>query len=376
MALPADELTPRSASGDVDIDAQRECILHDHAMTTQKLGEETPPDFRGYAAAGAAALQRWYSPWTGRWRTTGWWNAANALTSVVDYTERTGDRTFAWVINWTFRVARWRHRHFINSFFDDNGWWALAWLRAYELTGEKRYLAAGQRIFQNMTTGWDDTCGGGLWWNHDRTYKNAIPNELFLAAAARLHRLSPRGSHYLDWARREWDWFSASGMIGQNGLVNDGLTADCMNNGKPTYTYNQGVILGGLGDLYEITGESDYVRHGERIADAVLSELTTPGAAVLAGILIEPGEADMAGRRGDGSQFKGVCARYLCDFSRHTGRPVYRDFIIRNARSVWENSRNANDQFGVCWAGPFDTADASRQSSALDVLNAAVLLTS
>src|SRR5262252_3966121 len=108
-------------------------------MSTQNLGKATDPDFRAFAAAGAAALQRWYSPWTGRWRSTGWWNAANALTTIADYTAWTGDRTSAWVINWTFRVARWRHPHFINSFFDDNGWWALAWVRAYELTGRKPY---------------------------------------------------------------------------------------------------------------------------------------------------------------------------------------------------------------------------------------------
>jgi predicted alpha-1,6-mannanase (GH76 family) len=168
----------------------------------------------------------------------------------------------------------------------------------------------------------------------------------------------------------------ASGMIGQNGLVNDGLTADCRNNGKPTFSYNQGVILGGLGDLYEITGDAAYLRHGERIADAVLRGLTTPESAAEPGILIDPGEADMAGRRGDGSQFKGVFVRNLFDFYRLSGRPAYRDFVLRNARSIWVNSRNAKNQFGVRWAGPFDTADASRQSSALDVLNAAVGVTS
>jgi predicted alpha-1,6-mannanase (GH76 family) len=345
-------------------------------MTAQHLSRGASPDFRAYAAAGAAALHRWYSPWTGRWRTTGWWNAANALISVADYTHRTGDRTYAWVINWTFRVARWRHPHFINSFFDDNGWWALAWAKAYELTGAPRYLEASRRIFDDMITGWDDTCGGGLWWNQDRKYKNAIANELFLATAARLHRLSSGGTYYLDWALRELDWFSASGMIGQNSLINDGLTADCRNNGKPTYSYNQGVILGGLGDLYEIRGDGAYLAHGERIADAVLCELTTLGSAAERGILIEPGEADMAGRRGDGSQFKGVFVRYLFDFYRHSGRPAYRDFILRNARSIWDYSRNAKNQFGVCWAGPFDMADASRQSSALDVLNAAAGITS
>jgi predicted alpha-1,6-mannanase (GH76 family) len=338
--------------------------------------ETSKPDYGAYADAAAAALQRWYCRWTGRWRTTGWWNAANALTAVIDYTERTGDRTHAWVTHRTFRAAGRRHKDFVVRFFDDNGWWGLAWIRAYDLTGEARYLDAAQRIFANMTTAWDDVCGGGLWWNEDRKYKNAITNELFLSLAARLHLRSPGDGNYLDWALREWHWFSASGMIGQNGLVNDGLTPDCQNNGKPTYTYNQGVILGGLADLYESTGDTAFLQQGESIADAALRELTTPPSARLPGILTEPGEADMARRRGDGSQFKGIFVRNLYDFYLHSRRTDYRDFTLRNAQSIWANSRNATNQFGVCWAGPFDSADASRQSSALDAFNAAVGLNS
>jgi hypothetical protein len=48
---------------------------------------------------------------------------------------------------------------------------------------------------------------------------------------------------------------------------------------------------------------------------------------------------------------------------------------LANADSVWDNARNADDQFGLRWTGPFDRADASRQSSALDVLTAATALT-
>jgi hypothetical protein len=41
---------------------------------------------------------------------------------------------------------------------------------------------------------------------------------------------------------------------------------------------------------------------------------------------------------------------------------------------VWDNSKNASHQFGLRWTGPFDQADAARQSSALEGLNAAVAL--
>ena len=104
----------------------------------QAVAEIDEPDYRACAAAGMAALQRWYSRPTGLWRTTGWWNAANALTVLIDYAQLTGDTTHAGMIGWTFRAARWRHRRFLNRYFDDNGWWALAWLRAYDLTRDER----------------------------------------------------------------------------------------------------------------------------------------------------------------------------------------------------------------------------------------------
>jgi predicted alpha-1,6-mannanase (GH76 family) len=333
------------------------------------------PDDRARAAAGMEALQRWYRRWTGCWRTTGWWNSANALTTVIGYTQRTGDQTYLGVVEHTFRAARRRHRHFLVSFYDDNGWWGLAWVAAYDLTGEVRYLDAARTIFANLLTGWDDACGGGLWWNTKRRYKNAITNELFLTLAARLHQRCPGNGDYLEWARREWDWFCARGLIGDSGLVNDGLDDSCENNRGQTWTYNQGVLLGGLAALHQITGDAAYLRVGGALADAALTRLTTPAPHARHGILLEPREHVTPRRQDrDLSQFKGIFVRNLYDFYLQSPRPAYREFICDNARSIWANDRNSRNQFGLHWAGPFDYADASRQSSALDVLTAAVPL--
>ena len=329
--------------------------------------------YRACADAGARVLHRWYNPSTGLWHTAGWWNSANALNAVIQYTQRTGDRTYAGLIETTFGAAQRAHPRFINDYYDDNAWWALSWIGAYDLTGDRRYLEAAQVIFRQMATGWDDVCGGGVWWTTGRTYKNAIPNELFLLLGARLHQRSGadgEGSGYLDWAMREWQWFRDSGMIGPAGLVNDGLTSDCQNNGGTPWTYNQGVILGGLAALHEITGDRGYLEQGEKIARAVLRDLTSPD-----GILVEPCEAQRGGCNGDQAQFKGIFIRNLYDFYRQSPEPAYREFILANARSIWVNSRNRRGQFGLRWTGPFDRADAIRHSSALEAFNAAVGVT-
>ena len=325
-------------------------------------------EYRAWSGQAVDALQRWYNPRTGLWKTAGWWNSANALTAVIQHSQRTGEDRYRYVIETTFTRARRVNRDFSNKYYDDDGWWALAWIAAFDLTGEARYLDLARALFAGMAAGWDDVCGGGLWWTREKTYKNAIPNELFLLIAGRLHqRTNGQGSSYLDWALREWRWFAASGLIGPAGLVNDGLTADGLNNGRTTWTYNQGVITGALAVLYEITGDDAYLDRAEAIVAAALRDLTVPP-----GMLTEPGERQTARRDRDRPQFKGVFVRHLYELYRHRPRTGYRDFILANATSLWRNSRNRRNQVGLAWTGPFDRADAARQGSALDALNAAI----
>jgi predicted alpha-1,6-mannanase (GH76 family) len=323
--------------------------------------------YRIWADDAVGALQRWYDRRTGLWKTAGWWNCANALTAVIQHSQRTGEHRYRYVIETTFGRARRVNPEFSNEYYDDDGWWALAWIAAFDLTGEARYLDQARTLFAGMAAGWDDVCGGGVWWTRRKTYKNAIPNELFLLIAGRLHQ---RCGGYLGWALREWEWFAASGLIGPAGLVNDGLTAGCLNNGGTTWTYNQGVVIGGLAVLYEITGDDAYLGQAEAIAAAALRDLTVPP-----GILTEPGEHQTARQDRDRPQFKGIFVRHLYELCQHRPRPGYRDFILANATSLWRNSRNRRNQVGLSWTGPFDRADAVRQSSALDALNAAVALT-
>jgi predicted alpha-1,6-mannanase (GH76 family) len=335
-----------------------------------------PEQYRAYrvwADEAIGALQRWYNPRTGLWRSAGWWNSANALTALIHHAQRTGEGRYRHVIETTFGRAQRVNPGFSNEYYDDDGWWALAWIAAFDLTGEARYLDLARRLFAGMADGWDDACGGGLWWTRRKTYKNAIPNELFLLIAGRLHQRAADpggGSFYLDWALREWQWFSASGMIGPAGLVNDGLTADCANNGRTTWTYNQGVIVGGLTVLHDITGDGAYLGQAESIAAAALRDLTVPP-----GILAEPGKPPRRGRDHDHAQFKGIFVRNLYELYLRSPRAEYRDFFLANAACLWRNSRNKRNQVGLAWTGPFDRADAARQGSALDALNAAVGVT-
>jgi predicted alpha-1,6-mannanase (GH76 family) len=318
-------------------------------------------------AAGMAALQIFYNSATGLWNNTGWWNSANALETTIDYSRITNIPTYHSVIENTFEKQK--GTKFLNRWmYDDDGWWALAWIKAYDLTGEKHYLDAAKTIFKDMTTGWDSVCGGGIWWKKNRTYKNAITNQLFFTVAIRLHQRTVndygKGS-YIDWARHSWKWLRNSGMINRQNLFNDGLDKNCRNNGQTTWTYNQGVILGGLVDFYYSTKDPSVLKTANAIAKSAIRNLSSKG------ILREPCEPNCGE---DGAQFKGIFIRNLSSLYQATRDPEYKRFILQNAEAIWSGSRNDQNHFGLSWGDGVDVADASRQSAAIDVLNAATLI--
>jgi predicted alpha-1,6-mannanase (GH76 family) len=72
---------------------------------------------------------------------------------------------------------------------------------------------------------------------------------------AALHNRIGGDTTYLQRAADEWSWFQGSGMINSGHTINDGLNDACANNGDVTWTYNQGVILAGLTELYRASGD-------------------------------------------------------------------------------------------------------------------------
>lgn len=257
-------------------------------------------------------------------------------------------------------------------YYDDILWWALAALRAadmYTLRGESelatKMTSRSNEIFENVAArAWNETeaaCGGGIWWSTSRGYKNAIANELFFATASKLKKT--------DWATKAWKWFKNSGMINNMSLVNDGLDKDCSNNGRTTFTYNQGVLLGGLSHLHALTGDVDLLNQASRVINAVLQHLTD-GNGVLA-------EVDC----GDGGLFKGIFVRYLryfIDANKATIQSAdlanWSQFLIANAESLWK-SQDAEGKFPVYWGGAapmmFPSGTVNLQTAAIDAFAAA-----
>jgi predicted alpha-1,6-mannanase (GH76 family) len=335
--------------------------------TAPDAGSAPAPD-PAWSRAAVDSLMDRYDRDTGLWRGTKWWNSANALTSLIDYMSTTHDRRYEWVLANTYdRDRSERGGDFTNNFLDDTGWWALAWIRAYDLTHQQRYLRTAQADVDHMWDHHDSTCGGGLWWNVSEHYKNAITNELFIKAAAELHNRIPGDRGYLRKSLDTWRWFRDSGMINDDHLVDDGLdTGSCTSNGETAWSYNQGVVVGGLVDLARATHDQSYLREATVLADAS----TAAGSLHVDGVLTEPCEDSDCGT--DAPTFKGVYVRNLGELAAATSSASYRGYLRRHAAWVHDHDRTPDDEYGLHWSGPAGPVTAATQQSAVDLMVAAL----
>jgi hypothetical protein len=96
------------------------------------------------------------------------------------------------------------------TWFDDNGWWGLAFLDAYRATGVSRYLREAQRAFAFIAkAGWNAN-GGGLWWNTAHPYIAGEPLAAGSLLGALLLKLTGRQYYrsevlkFLDWAETDF----------------------------------------------------------------------------------------------------------------------------------------------------------------------------
>jgi|GEM_PF-730854 len=328
-------------------------------------------------AAAADALAYSYDPNTAYWDSS-WWNSAVALQTLIDYMRQTGDTRYLWMVDRTYEIDRASFPagarssdaidgDFISRATDDSEWWALTWIDAYDLTHDQKYLDEAVTIATYVNGLWDtSTCGGGVWWDRERTYKNAVTNGLYIRMTAELHDRISGDTTWLGRATTAWQWFQNSGLINSSGLVNDGLTSGCANNGQTVWSYNQGLAIGAAVEIYRATGDANALATARRLADAALAS----PSLVSNGVLTESCDTNGSTCDDNGKQFKGIFMRYLQDLESVTNASGYADFARAQADSIWSADRDSLNRLGEVWSGGGAT-DWRTQASALSALLAA-----
>ena len=222
--------------------------------------------------------------------------------------------------------------------YDDMLWVVLGWLEGVRLVDAhaaahypptidpfstwhgKQFAPAfahRARVFWELARkGWDTTlCGGGMLWTpYLAPYKNAITNELWVAASVAMYLYfpgddnaspfaapassnpqtkngnddapppgKPRDIKYLTAALQGYGWLTASNMTNGRGLYVDGFhvhgwenasahgTARCDERNEAVYTYNQGVLLSAQRGLWLATGEPGYLADGHALVRSVVA---------------------------------------------------------------------------------------------------------
>ena len=149
------------------------------------------------------------------------------------------------------------------TWFDDNGWWGLAFVEAYRATGTRRYLADAERALRYIATvGWDPA-SGGIWWNTDHPYKagEALASGTLLAT---LLYEQGHSSFALGQARRFLQWADTGGFSASNGLY-AGSSLD------PTpIDYIESPLIYAQAVLCKLTGEAADCERAEQLRATAL----------------------------------------------------------------------------------------------------------
>jgi glycosyl hydrolase family 76 len=142
------------------------------------------------------------------------------------------------------------------TWFDDNGWWGIAFVNAHLATGARRWLNDAMRALRYIAAaGWDPRAGG-IWWNTHHPYKAgaALASDTLLAT---LLYEQTRSSFALAQARRFLAWGNTSGFSQA-----DGLYAGSSLNPTPI-DYAEGPLIYAQAVLCQTTGTAEDCRRSD-----------------------------------------------------------------------------------------------------------------
>jgi predicted alpha-1,6-mannanase (GH76 family) len=195
-----------------------------------------------------------------------------------------------------------------------------------------------------------------------------VTNALYIRLTASLHNRISGDTAWLAKANTAWSWFLSSGMIDSSGLVNDGLSSSCANNGQTVWSYNQGLAIGAGVEMYRATGNAADLTEAQYLAN---SAINSP-VLVSNGLLTESCDTLTTTCDDNQKQFKGIFMRYLGDLNSVVGG-TYTPFIQAQTSSLWNADRDTFNDFGERWSGQTSTSnpniyDWRTDASALEAL--------
>jgi predicted alpha-1,6-mannanase (GH76 family) len=263
-----------------------------------------------------------------------YWPQAHALDVIVDAYLRTSNSQYVGYMDEWFQGVKVKNGNtFINEFYDDMEWNALAMLRAYEATEDAKWLEASKLLWTDIKTGWNNTMGGGIAWRKSQLgYKNTPANAPACILATRLF-IETGNADYLTWAKKIYDWQKSTLVNKNSGLVYDGINSN--GDGKLqddpgwSFAYNQGTFIGAAHTLYMATQDNTYLQDALKTANNLIADpIMSPSG------IMRPSD------NGDGGLFNGIGVRYLTLLTLNGNIPSgardnYVAYLKKNAETLW-----------------------------------------
>jgi predicted alpha-1,6-mannanase (GH76 family) len=275
-----------------------------------------------------------------------WWQA-HLLDNLVDAQVRDPQPQRQAMITRQIRGHRLRNNlSWVNDYYDDMAWLALAMERAGRLAGVERPSAL-KKLSEQFLNAWVPEDGGGIPWRKQDQFFNAPANGpagIFLA----------RYEDRLRRAQQMSDWIDETLIDPETHLVFDGIKAGSLV--RAQYTYCQGVVIGLDVELAARTKDPQHAERVNRLVKAVRDNMAPDGVIKGAG-------------GGDGGLFHGILARYLAlvvtTLPQHgpadaESRDTARSLVLKSAQSAWDNRQTVDGLplFGAFWERPAELPTA------------------
>jgi hypothetical protein len=210
-----------------------------------------------------------------------------------------------------------RHR----SWYDDEGWWGIAFYDAFRATGDRSYLASASRALAFLDSGWDPV-GGGIYWDTRRTFKagESIAGATLLAAYLYDATRSP---NYLDLFHKYAAW-SDSQFRSADGLY-------FKRDSDPTpMPYVEGPMALAFELVCRSTGDSGWCARAETLADRTVKRF--PVLTM-------------------GPQYDAIYVRALLELYRLDGNRRWYDVAAAASDRALMNARAADGLYLRTWSG-------------------------
>ena len=295
----------------------------------------------------------------------GFWESAEVIEIYADAYELTRDETIKEkLLAYADHFVRANKRDWLWKIHNDSPMWAsIAFCRITLLTGERKYYEIAKENFDAVyARSYDKTLGGGLWWDIDKTTKDACVNGPAAIAACYIAEISGDDSYY-EKAKDLMAWMfdtlfdkNTGDVYGRYDL-NDGIQ------GRSS-TYNHGTFIGACTLLYQHYQDEIYLTYAKKAVSCALIRLPESGFGVL---------DNNENRDGAMIGFKGIFARWARYYIVETGDMNLFVFLQHNADVAYGN-RNENGLIWTDWHIKTPTDPVAEKHNAFSMSTAVSLL--